>query len=86
MATLGIIKNFENIYSNSRSMYALTRIIGQVLTCSCAYGRVLEPDLLVEPEFCLMMDQASLLGVTWGSEIVETTFHVRFSRLDSNIK
>ena len=62
-------------------MYALTRIIGQVLTCSCAYGRVLEPDLLVEPEFCLMMDQASLLGVTWGSEIVETTFHVRFSFL-----
>ena len=27
-----------------------------------------------------------LLGVTWESEIVETTFHVRFSRLDSNIK
>jgi hypothetical protein len=39
-------------------MYALTRVTGQVLTCSCGYGRVLEPDSIVDPEFCGMLDPA----------------------------
>jgi hypothetical protein len=43
----------------SRSMYSLTRVTETVLTCSCAYGRVLEPSFLVDPEFCDMNDQQS---------------------------
>ena len=39
-------------------MYALTRVTGQVLTCSCGYGRVLDPDSMVDPEFCGMLDTA----------------------------
>ena len=43
----------------SRSMYSLTRVTETVLTCSCGYGRVLEPSFLVDPEFCDMNDQQS---------------------------
>ncbi len=41
-------------------MYSLTRQVGQLQTCSCGYGRVLEPAQLVEPEYCSMNDPASI--------------------------
>ena len=34
----------------------MTRLTGQIQTCSCGYGRLLDPSVLVEPEFCSMND------------------------------
>ena len=38
------------------SIFALTRKVGDVLTCSCAYANAFDFDKMVLPEFCQLND------------------------------
>ena len=38
------------------SIFALTRRVGDVLTCSCAYANAFNFDMMVLPEFCQLND------------------------------
>ena len=39
------------------SIFALTRVVGDVLTCSCGYSNAFNLDLMVLPEFCQLYDE-----------------------------
>ena len=41
------------------SIFALTRILGNIQTCSCGYPKAFDLDAMVLPEFCQLFDDGT---------------------------
>ena len=41
------------------SIFALTRVLGNIQTCSCGYPKAFDLDAMVLPEFCQLFEDGS---------------------------